>query len=481
LLATSAEQALGIADQRLQLNLFPDKSLTAQRQTVVPAPDGNGYHWIGHLVGVSNSLVYLVVKDQMVVGEIRLPDRLGVDGLIPGRVYQVRPQDNGLHVVREIGPRINPDSGSDFRLPPSDLRTIDGATDGAAQPSEGNSATTVQTDNGSTIDVLVAYTPAARQYVGSAAAVAMEVELAVGLTNQAYANSGINQRLQLVGLVEVAYTETTNMNTDLDRLTNKRDGYMDAIHTKRDEVGADLVALLLQVDSDIAGVGWLLKPMDASFEAYAFSVADICCIANDLVFAHELGHNMGAAHDWYVDDAAGAFDYSHGYVGPACSFKTIMAYGSECPWFNPIPYFSNPDLLVEGAAIGVRPGTNLGCRIGNLNNPPCDADNRLTLNNSALTVANFRQHVNPPAPTATPTVTPVPPMATATSTATPTARATTTTQPAATVTATALLPTPTGEPRDTATATPTAIVNPTTTPDPASTPTPTATPLPTCT
>ena len=47
--------------------------------------------------------------------------------------------------------------------------------------------------------------------------------------------------------------------------------------------------------------------------------------------------------------------------------------------------------------MGVPPGTSTACVAGDLDHPPCDADNRLVLNNTAYTVANFRQTTEPPA------------------------------------------------------------------------------------
>jgi hypothetical protein len=155
-----------------------------------------------------------------------------------------------------------------------------------------------------------------------------------------------------------------------------------------------------------------------------------------------------------------------------------MAYGSECSSVARIAYFANPDVAYQGKITGVRPGTNLSCRAGNRNNPPCDADVRLTFNNTALTVANFRQSnsqqptptVAPPTNTpVAPTATPVPPPATASPTGTlpPTA----TGQPP---TATPVAPTNTAVPP---TATP---VPPTNTPGTTPAPTKTIAPTPTC-
>ena len=57
---------------------------------------------------------------------------------------------------------------------------------------------------------------------------------AVAEANQAYANSGITARLNLVQAVLTNYVESGNMNTDLSRLRATNDGYMDELHSLRD-------------------------------------------------------------------------------------------------------------------------------------------------------------------------------------------------------------------------------------------------------
>lgn len=458
--ADGARQAAG--SQPLQLNLFTELTLTAQLVRVEPNPSGGGYVWIGKVVDQPESIVQLVVKDGLLAADIQIPGVPNADGTQIGAVYQVRPLADGLHLVRQV------------RMVESDHATPDFLPPAPTEPEAGNAP---QADDGSVIDVLVAYTPRARSAAGSTTAMLLDIDAAVALTNQAYGNSGINQRIRLVRTVELNYTET-NMSTDLNRITRKTDGFMDEIHTLRNEAAADMVALIVDTNESYAGIAWILQGVQPSFEANAFSVMDICCVASGYVFAHELGHNMGAGHDWYVDDEPGAFTYSHGYVDPACTFRTIMAYGSECSSVARIAYFANPDIAHQGKVTGVRPGTNLNCRAGNRNNPPCDADVRLTFNNTALTVANFRQSnsqqppptVAPPTNTpVAPTATPVPPTATAspTSTLPPTA----TGQPP---TATPVAPTSTAVP-------PTTIpVPPTNTPGTTPAPTKTVGPTPVC-
>ncbi|MBI3658915.1 hypothetical protein HY230_00370 [Candidatus Acetothermia bacterium] len=102
---------------------------------------------------------------------------------------------------------------------------------------------TPASDDGSIIDVMVVYTPAARSAAGGTSAIQAAIDLMVSTTNQAYTNSGITTRLNLVHSEEVSYTETGGTE-DLDRLTNSSDGFMDNVHSLRNTYGADLVALI---------------------------------------------------------------------------------------------------------------------------------------------------------------------------------------------------------------------------------------------
>ena len=179
--------------------------------------------------------------------------------------------------------------------------------------------------------MLVVYTPAARTAAGSDANLLARINLGVTETNTAYANSGVIPRLRLVGAEAVPYTESGNLVTDLDALTYTADGLIDAVHARRNALGADLVQLMVG-DADTAatcGVAWLMPVLSPGFASNAFSVTAYPCISPNYTFGHELGHNMGSHHA-PEDGASGAlYPYSFGYKHPGNVFRTVMAY--NCP------------------------------------------------------------------------------------------------------------------------------------------------------
>ena len=86
------------------------------------------------------------------------------------------------------------------------------------------------------IDVAVVYTPAALEAAGGAAAIEASIDLMIAETNEAYAASGLRQRLALVGRSEVPYAETWG-GQDVYRLRDPSDGHLDEAHVLRDAVG----------------------------------------------------------------------------------------------------------------------------------------------------------------------------------------------------------------------------------------------------
>jgi hypothetical protein len=120
-------------------------------------------------------------------------------------------------------------------------------------------------------------------------------------------------------------------------------------------------------------VAYLMTGNNPGFAPNAFAVVDRTCATGYYSFGHELGHNMGLHHN--RDDAVGtgAYSYSYGYRWPG--YRTVMAYAPG----TRILHFSNPNVLYLGNPTGVIETS-----------PNAAAHNALSLNNTRVTVANWR-------------------------------------------------------------------------------------------
>ncbi len=354
----------------LILNFFEDTALVAVLDRVEPGY-GGGFTWTGQVQDEPLSLVTLAVNEGVMAGTV----------LMPGAVFEISYAANGVHAVAEIDQSAFPPDADPIVPDLPENETLDAVPTGV-------------TDDGSIIDVMVVYTQLARSAAGGTTQMLNLINDAINQTNSTYANSQIAQRLRLVYAAEVSYTES-GIDVDLTRLRNNGDGYMDIVHTWRNTYGADEVALIVEYPYSYpyCGIAYLMATLTTSFESYAFATIERECVTGNLSFAHELGHNMGAHHDWYTvqkyNQGTGLFWYSYGYVNTTKRWRTIMAYNDACGdlgfYCDRILYWSNPDVYVDSVPVGA-----------------ASANNHLTLNDSAWTVANFRQSVvgNPPdAPT----------------------------------------------------------------------------------
>ena len=349
--ATSQKQAGG--GSGLTLNLFDDAIFSAvlDRREV----RSKSVILLGHIEGIDKSQVTLVIEDTVMAGNIRLP----------GAYFPVRYTGSGLHSVRQI---------DESQFPPEGQPIPRDATHSQTAQDSGITAT----DDGSRFDVMVVYTPAARAAAGGTTAMQALINLAVAETNTAYSRSGIIPRLRLVHQEEVSYTESGDFSTDLNRLTNPSDGFMDNVHALRNTYGADLVSLIIEGTS-LCGLGWLMTTESNSFQALAFSVVARICATGNFSLGHEMGHNMGLQHDRTDTPANGVFPFSHGYADTPHGFRDIM--GSQTHVAAVCAYKIFQSTLFNGFPTGVAQPS------------PQSADAATSLNATAFTVANWRSEV----------------------------------------------------------------------------------------
>lgn len=227
-------------------------------------------------------------------------------------------------------------------------------------------------------DVLVVYTAEAAASWGGAPALEGLIAASILDANLAFKNSGIPQRLRLVGLEQIPFTQGASIGVDLTRLADPNDGIGDIAHVYRNASGADLVQLVST--SSGCGVAFLFDGSPSS----AFSVVNADCLGG-FVPAHEYGHNFGCCHasgDRGGCDGGGFYPFSNGwrYFGSSGSqWRTVMAYAPG----ERIPYFSNPTKFFDGQPVGA-PGGG-----------PAAANNARTVILTSATVAQFRCAVDP--------------------------------------------------------------------------------------
>lgn len=359
---------VGPGNARLVLPLFDDAIFTIVLRRFERIDD-LGYVWHGNILDEPGSTVTLAIKGKVVIGNIITQK---------GKFYQIRYVERGIHRIREIDAS---------RIPPE------------GEPLEPKFSAEVQADSCATdppsdIDVLVVYTAAARTGAGGMDAMEATVFLAVAETNQSYINSNINQRVRLAHVEEVSYTETGNSETDLNALQNAADGILDNVPTLRNTFAADTVVLITE-SLDYCGLSYQMETVSNMFESLAYAVVKReNCATGNYSFGHEMGHNMGARHDWVADSTNNSpYAYNHGHLMTAPTaagtspWRTIMSYNSSCQSqatvdCTRLQYWSNPFLSYPP---GVTPNDPMGTSTG-----AQQTDNHRTLNNTASTVANFR-------------------------------------------------------------------------------------------
>lgn len=387
----------GVREQEIKINF--DKIIFETAQSLsLPLLDGKSYEatrresegfvrfaadeftWRGKTAGDKDwsGDIILTVKGNALSGLIYLPDA----------VYEIIPQENFKHILVELDqsrfppcagalPALTPENGSANVNSFSSSNKLNEVRDAGFMQRQREFDSlhrrqqSLLIDDGSLLDVLVVYTSQVRSSLGGTTQTQAFIQQAIASTNTAYQNSVINPRLRLVNSLEVNYTEAGTLSAALEWVDSDA-----TVAAARNTSKADLVAILVENASDGCGLAYVMRSVGPGFANSGFSATARSCAVGNLSFAHELGHNQGSEHNPENGAASGSASYPYAfghYVNG--SFRTVMSYADPCPsGCNRVAYFSNPSVTFNGSATGI---TN-------------QRDNHRVINNTALTVSQFR-------------------------------------------------------------------------------------------
>lgn len=387
------QRVLDEEDQPLvSLPLFADVSFIA-RTLQVNQPSEGRFTWVAELEGILGGHVIVSARGDVAHGMVNAPGH-GLFEFHPMPLEPDADDEEGEaaadgYLIREIDANrlppcaVGPQHG--VQAPERQVLAGVGRQQQHAIGSEffEGGTTAAGVDETLTLNVMVAYTTAARNAVGGTAAMLSFIDSTIAQTNMAFQNSMINLHAELVHTHEVTADESGSIITDLNRITGVNNGFMDEVHDLRAEHQADLVALLVTYSSEPCGVAWCMANPSVDFASLGFSATRIQCVPN-LTFPHELGHNMGCHHDHQNSGGhCGSFSFSfgHRYFGNSgTQQRTILAYlpGQR------ITYFSNPEVNFDGQPTGVPIGS------------AGEAHNAQTINLNAPIVTSFADQFEPP-------------------------------------------------------------------------------------
>lgn len=383
----------------VQLNL--DGTEYVVRRTRMQRALSDTRTWSGSFLGdVPGDLSFTRHRGH-IAGTLQLGDRR----------FRLRSHPDGTTRFEELEPPSVPDDMGGVVVPPDAQAPSRDAFSSTPLSLEDDRTVTmpVAVDAAATQTLLVVYTQGACVLAGGCLQVEAEIINKVALTNSVYANSQIGIYLELVGMREVAYAAGDPF-AALTALQAIGDGVLDEVHVWRDELNADLVSMIMDIDQtrrefEICGLAYTQPAPLTFYASFAFGVVDFeDTLCSEFTFTHELGHNQGAIHDRVTEetpDADGnvslvpAGEYRVGYrrcndgsiddVGSPF-FRTVMAYFCAGATTR-APHFSNPNVLYAGVPTGIDPDVD----------PDRAAHASRTLNESAASITAYRDGASPPA------------------------------------------------------------------------------------
>ncbi|WP_164897301.1 zinc-dependent metalloprotease family protein [Pseudomonas alkylphenolica] len=248
---------------------------------------------------------------------VRDGDEVTGDIHIKGQLYRLEPIGAGRHVLIKVDASGMPPDGE----PVVEANTVQTAASNKAQkPAH------------STIKVLFVTTNERRAASPNYRAALVQ---ALQNANQYLINSHVPLTYELAGFFDPDYSDANkSQGTMLNEVAGPDTALAREVYVHRDALKANLVSLF-NTDRAICGNAFTKSTKERGYSTISCTSA----------LAHELGHNLGAAHGLEVPDPDKHYNYGYRHRSP--NFHTIQVNSDRA-----IPYFSNPRLEYQGVPIG---------------------------------------------------------------------------------------------------------------------------------
>jgi hypothetical protein len=359
-----AEQRIPMQQLSLQLE---DVNLAFKRTRYFTLPNGK-LMWLGKLQGEQSGSLAIVEHNGNVTGTV------SYQGLLWHLLHDNQGEFWLVDQAATLA-TISPDDASHA--------TLSLLAKGSAAGLEQNAATT-KTPQGFSeneqIKILVYYPTTATEHFPDLLNL---IDIEVAQANIAFENNHLSLRLSVAAVLPLDIRD----NDDILPFMLQRSGPFQNMERVRNKYQADLVHFftpnIISIGDNRAYCGYAYYTAfpDGSVIAQSAVGASSLGCAGSMVFAHEIGHNLGARHDRYQENGGDTRDANYGYVNLEDGVRTIMSYPDACGASGidcqRLDYFSTPDLQPEGHVIGIAQGS------------PDAADNAAMFRLSALSVANF--------------------------------------------------------------------------------------------
>lgn len=332
-------QVLDLSSQLAQSNitipLFSDLTISAKKTLNIKQPK-TGQLWHGDLTEGAKGYIELFVRNGIINGTVYTTTS----------VYKIDGKTSGAMRVIELTPNDLPDHDCSF-----DAHKHEGDHTITRKQNHKAKATPA---NPSVIDVMVLYPPSIETAMGGSEGMENEIYYRIAEANQVFSNSEIYVEFRLAHHQSISSIAADAQGAEEVRTTEVND--------LRELYKADLVSFWS--DNGSAGNGYNFEGTGS--KTAGFNTSRFTLVQTYYTFIHECGHNLGAKHDrqaYYESSPTSSklnvtpyYRYGKSFVG----YRSVMSYnncndlpGGSSNDCERVPYFTNPDIIVNGEPFGV--------------------------------------------------------------------------------------------------------------------------------